>query len=484
MSAREDKDVAVQSKPSSIRRRALLAGASAAIAAASSGQAVAAGSGQGERRLPSRGEFLVRGGVVVTMDPAVGDFAKGDIHVRDGAIVAVGASIAAPRASVIDAAGMIVMPGLVDTHWHMWEGVARNLAGDEAKTGYFPHSRTLGVRFTPEDNARGVRLCLAEAIHSGITTVHNWSHNNLSPAYAEAELIVHREAGGRARYSYGYSRKTGNNQMLPLDDIRAFHQKWFASPGDGLVTFGIATRGPQNNPIEMCAQELRFARELGVPLTTHVGIAPGKDSMVEPLAAAGLLGPDVLLVHATNGTAAERKILGDTKTPVSCSPFTELRTGFGITPVREFLAANVPIGLSIDTTVLYGNADMFAIMKAMQNIADGTQPSEFAITARRVLEMGTIGGARALGLADRIGSLSPGKRADLILVRTGDINMAPMADPARMIVQAAQPANVDTVMVDGRILKRHGRLTTLDTARIMREAAETIARVSAEIAKS
>ncbi len=392
--------------------------------------------------------------------------------------------IDAPRASVIDGTNMIAMPGLIDTHWHMWESVARNLAGDDAKTGYFPHSRTLGVLFTPEDNARGVRLGLAEAIHSGITTVHNWSHNNLSPAYAEAELAVHREAGGRARYSYGYSRKTGTNTMLPLDDIRAFHAKWFSTPGDGLVTFGIATRGPNSNPIEICAQEMAFARELNIPLTTHVGIEPGKNSFVEMMAKANLLGPDVLLVHATNNTDAERKILAETKTPVSCSPFTEMRTGFGVTPVRAFLAANVPFGLSIDTTVLCGNADMFAIMKVMQNIDDGTTPSEFGITARRVLEMGTIDGARALGIADRVGSLTPGKRADIILVRTDAINMAPMADPARMIVQAAQPANVDTVMVDGRILKRAGKLTTLNEAKVMREAAETIARVNAQIGKT
>lgn len=463
---------------SGVGRRAFLVGASAAVAAS------AAPSGKAEAADQIPHEFLIRGAAVVSMDPTIGDFAKGDIHVHDGAIVAVGPRIVAPRASVIDGADMIAMPGLVDTHWHMWEGAARNLAGDEAKTGYFPHSRTLGVLFTPEDNARGVRLGLAEAIHSGITTVHNWSHNNLSPAYAEAELAVHRQSGGRARYSYGYSRKTGNNQMLPLDDIRAFHRKWFSGAKDGLVSFGIATRGPNNNPMEMCAEELRFARALGISLTTHVGIEPGKNSWVEPMAAAGLLGPDVLLIHATNGTDAERKILGETRTPVSCSPYTELRTGFGITPVRGFLAANVPIGLSIDTTVLCGNADMFAIMKAMQNIDDGTAPSEFGITARRVLEMGTIGGARALGLADRIGSLSPGKRADIILVRTDAINMAPMADPVRMIVQAAQPANVDTVMVDGRILKRHGKLTTLNVAKIMREAAETITRVNAQIGKS
>jgi 5-methylthioadenosine/S-adenosylhomocysteine deaminase len=127
---------------------------------------------------------------------------------------------------------------------------------------------------------------------------------------------------------------------------------------------------------------------------------------------------------------------------------------------------------------------MFAIMKVMQNIDDGTTPSEFGINARRVLEMGTIGGARALGIADRVGSLTPGKRADIILVRTDAINMAPMADPARMIVQAAQPANVDTVMVDGRILKHAGKLTTLNEAKVMREAAETIARVNAQISKT
>jgi cytosine/adenosine deaminase-related metal-dependent hydrolase len=459
-------------------RRGFLAGASAALAAS----ALPAGGAQAADKAPR--EFLIRDAAIITMDPAIGDLATGDIHVRDGAIVAVGPRLTAPRASVIDGATMIALPGLVDTHWHMWEGAARNLAGDEAKTGYFPHSRTLGVLFTPEDNARGVRLCLAEAIHSGITTVHNWSHNILSPAYAEAELAAHRQSGGRARYSYGYSRKTGSNEMLPLEDIRAFHAKWFKGTGDGLLSFGIATRGPSNNTIEMCVEEMRFARALGIPLTTHVGIAPGKDSLVEPMNAAGLLGPDVLLIHATNGTAAERKVLGDTKTPVSCSPYTELRTGFGVTPVREFLAANVPIGLSVDTTVLCGNADMFAIMKAMQNIDDGTAPSEFGITARRVLEMGTIGGARALGLADRIGSLTPGKRADLILVRTDAINMAPMADPVRMIVQAAQPANVDTVMVDGRILKRHSKLTTLDVTKVMRDAADSITRVNAQIGKT
>jgi 5-methylthioadenosine/S-adenosylhomocysteine deaminase len=238
-----------------INRRGFLTAASAAIAvsAVSGGEAVAAT--QTDSRQSPRREYLIRGAAIISMDPTIGDFAKGDVHVRDGAIVAVGPRISAPNASVIDGAHMIALPGLIDTHWHMWECVARNLAGDDAKTGYFPHSRTLGVLFTPEDNARGVRLGLAEAFYSGVTTVHNWSHNNLSSSYAEAELAAHREAGGRARYSYSYSRKTGANPMLPLDDIRAFHAKFFSTPGDGLITFGIASRGPNSNPIEICAQE-------------------------------------------------------------------------------------------------------------------------------------------------------------------------------------------------------------------------------------
>jgi len=124
---------------------------------------------------------------------------------------------------------------------------------------------------------------------------------------------------------------------------------------------------------------------------------------------------------------------------------------------------------------------MFAIMKAIQNIEDGRRNSEFALAPRKVLEIATMGGARALGLADRIGSLTPGKRADLILVRTTDINMAPLTEPVRMIVQSAQPSNIELVMVDGRILKRGGQFTTLDVPKLVAEANETITRVRAAV---
>ena len=435
--------------------------------------------------LPQRGEFIIKNAHLLTMDAKLGEIPNGDIHVRAGAIVAVGANLAAPGAEIIRADSMIALPGLIETHWHMWGAVARNMAGPTDKTGYFYISRLLGQFFTPEDNARGVRLGLAEAIFSGITTVTNWSHNLLAPEYADEEIKAHRDVGARARFAYGYSRKTPPNATLPLTDVARVQKRWFSSKGE-LLTLGIAARGPENNSIEICRQEWGFAREHGLHITTHMGTSAArvkKRQGIQTLAKAGLLGPDLVLVHVTNHSPEDLKLLAETKTPVSLSPYTELRTGFGITPVGSFLRAGVPVSLSVDTTILCGNADIFAIMKAIENIENGLQKSEFAITTQRVLEMATIDGARALGLGNQIGSLTPGKRADIILVRSTDVNMLPFTVPVRMIVQAAQPHNVDSVIVDGRFLKRNGVLTTIDMAKLARDSADTIERARKEAAK-
>ncbi len=189
--------------------------------------------------LPQRGEFIIKKAYVLTMDQQLGEIPNGDIHVRDGAIVAVGANLTAPRAEIIQADSMIALPGFIETHWHMWGAVARNMAGPTDKTGYFYISRLLGQFFTPEDNARGVRLGLAEAVSSGITTVTNWSHNLLAAEFADEEIKVHQEVGARARFAYGYSRKTPPNATLPLSDVARVQKRWF-NPSDKLLTLGIA----------------------------------------------------------------------------------------------------------------------------------------------------------------------------------------------------------------------------------------------------
>lgn len=466
-----------------LKRRDLLRGTAALGAAALAPSLPASAQQAGAyAHLPARGEFVIRNAYVLTMDDKLGDLPRGDIHVRNGAIVAVGKSLRAPGAKTIDARTMIALPGLIDTHWHMWGTAASNTAGDDPKMGYFSFAKAVGAIFKPEDNARGVRLAIAEAIDSGLTTVHNWSHNIVSPAYADAELEAHRAMGHRALFGYGYFGIRMPNQAVDVADLPRVNEKWI-KPSEGLLTLGICSRGPESNTIEICRTEWEAARKLGLRISTHVGTGLERVKQrqaIKKLDEAGLLGPDVILVHDTNTVDNDTERLAKTGTYLSLSPFTELRTGFGVTPVTEFVKAGVPLSLSVDTTVLAGNCDMFAIAKAFLNLANAEAQSEFAMPAKKALEIATIGGARALGIADRVGSLTPGKRADIILVRTTDLNMAPFTDPVHMIVQSTNPSNVDTVVIDGRILKRGGKLIGFDIARIVREANDTAVRVRAE----
>jgi 5-methylthioadenosine/S-adenosylhomocysteine deaminase len=251
--------------------------------------------------------------------------------------------------------------------------------------------------------------------------------------------------------------------------IRARHSN------DGLLSLGLAWRGMGGGafviPAEVYRKEFDTARRLGIPISVHVSNARERAGQIEALAKENLLGRDVQLVHSIWVTPEEVRAVAAADAAVSVSPYTELHIGFGFPKTGEFLAANVPFGLSIDTTGLSGNADMFAVMKLIQNVENARAESEFKLPARRVLELATIEGARSMGVDDHVGSLRPGKRADLIMVNTRDVNMGVFTDPAHLLVEAAQPANVDTVVVDGRILKRHGRLVAVDANRITADAA-------------
>jgi 5-methylthioadenosine/S-adenosylhomocysteine deaminase len=430
------------------------------------------------------GALLVRGGHVLTMDPAAGDLPGGDVLVSGGTIAAVGAGLAAPAgARVIDAAGMIVAPGLVDTHWHMWNTLLRGMS--ESGPGYFRVCRGLGPAFGPGDVAQGTLLACAEAISSGITTVHDWAHNVRGPEYAEAGLSALAQAGLRARFSYGYPAAHRSDQPMDLAALRRLHADWDGRAAGGLLSLGMACRGPGGSdpamhvPAGVYRPEFDTARELGIPVTIHACGPPHAAGQIGALAREGLLGPDVQVVHANCATAAEIGQLAAAGATVSISPFSELLIGYGMPRTAELLAAGIPVGLSADTTVLTGNADMFAIMKVTQGLANGLAGDEFALTARRTLALGTIEGARCLGLAGVTGSLTPGKRADLIVVSPAGPNLGVLTDPAQLLVTAAQPGNVDTVIADGRVLKEGGALTTLDADRIGRDARQALAGVIA-----
>jgi cytosine/adenosine deaminase-related metal-dependent hydrolase len=429
--------------------------------------------------LPARDEFVIRNAYVMTMDAKAGDLADADVHVKDGAIAAVGRNLRAGSATLIDGSGMIVLPGLVETHWHMWNSLLRSMAGDKRELGYFPTTLALGKAYLPSDMYQGTRLAAAEALNGGITFVHDWCHNIRSPQYAEEDLRALRESGIRARFSYGTAQGHPADQTVDLADLERVWRSWASYSNGGLLSLGLAWRGVSTGAtggVSAAAykQDFDAARRLSIPISVHANNRKGSDA-IAVLARDKFLGKDVQVIHATWVSPEEIRALAESGSPVSLSPYSEMRIGFGFPPTGELLAAGVTVGLSVDTTELTGNADMFAIMKAIQNVENARALNEFKLPARRVLELATIEGARSMGMDARIGSLTPGKRADLIMVNTRDVNLAVFSDPAHMLVEAAQPSNVDTVMVDGRILKRGGKLTAIDTGQMASEARAALA---------
>lgn len=448
----------------SVNRRVLLQWAGAMAATGSPAWLRAQ---QGGEQLPQQDEYLIRGGHVLTMDAGLGDLAVGDVHVREGRIVAVAESITAPDAETIDATDFLVLPGLVETHWHIWTTMLRSLSGDVAEHGYFPTSRTVGAAYLASDMYVSARLALAEAVYSGITFVHDWCHNVRSPEHAGAALRALRDSGIRARFSYGTPTGHPNDEPIDQADLRRLAGTWSDHSADGRLSLGLAWRGAAS---DASVADARVARELGLPLSVHVNNFQSSAGGIAAIADAGLLAADVQLIHAIWSSPEEIRAVAASGASLSLSPFTELRIGFGFPMTGEYLEAGVPIGLSVDTPTLSGNADMFGIMKAILNIENARALDELRLSARRVLELGTIEGARSMGVDDRVGSLTPGKRADLIMIDTRAVNLGVVAEPAHAIVEAAQPANVDTVMIDGRVLKRRGRLVGVDTDAIIVEA--------------
>jgi cytosine/adenosine deaminase-related metal-dependent hydrolase len=461
-----------------LNRRDLLKAATAVGSLALAGCAAGGGASPADRpraRLPARDEFVVRGAYVLTMDPGLGDLPTGDIHVRDGQIVAVGKDLGT-SAPALDGRGMIAMPGFVETHWHLWNSSLRALVrGDDAQNGYFPVTLRYGPLFTPEDSYRAVRLGVAEALSSGITTVHDWSHNVLTPQHADAELSALRDMGVRARFSYGNGQGQPLDRPMNLADVARVQREW--GQGDPLLTLGVAIRTPAANPrgvtpVSVLVEEWAGARQLGLPITIHT--RPGAVALLEQH---GLLGPDVQLVHPQGSTPEEIKVMAARRPSFSTAPMIEMhyaQAARGVIQFSELQEAGIQQSLSIDSSAASANADFFNVMRALMWSHKQRFGARVPLSPRRVLELATIDGARDLKLADKVGSLVPGKRADMILVRTTGSNIAPVIDPATALVFSAQPANVDTVIVDGRILRRGGRFTSLDHEQVVRDATQSI----------
>src|SRR6201996_7241000 len=431
-------------------------------------------SGAGASRLPARGEFTIANAHVMTMDAALGDVAGASVHVRNGEIIAVGKDVGG-GGTRIDGTGMIVMPGLVETHWHMWNTIFRSFAGDKPEEGYFPTVARFGQQMTPDDIFQSTRLSAAEAINSGMTFVHSWCHNVRSTAHAEADIRALTEIGIRARHSCGWPQGMPDTQSADQGPIESLAANWKSWSNEGLLTLGMGWRGQfRAGPIkpEVYQPEFDNARKLGLPISKHVASAAHRaNNQIELLHKSNLMGKDVQLVHSLAVTPAEIDMIKESGASVSSSPGSELRIGYGYPLISEMLAKGIPFGISVDTSALTGNSSLFGVLKLARDSENARAENEFKMTARKALELGTIEGARSMGIDDKVGSLKPGKRADLIMISLAHPNMGVFSDPSHLVIEATQASDVDTVIVDGRLLKRGGKLTALNPPQIVKAAA-------------
>lgn len=418
---------------------------------------------------------LITGGCVVTMDPAVGDLKRGDVLVEDGVVVAVGERVEAGDAEVIDAADRIVMPGFVDNHRHTWQTGFRGIGADWTFAEYLAAIHgTIRPCFRPEDVYLGNLLGRLEALSSGVTTMLDWFHCSESPAHADAAVAALREVPGRSIFCYGAGYRRQGSVEAEIRRVRA------DVSGDGLVTMALGLRGAEATSIETVAEELRLADELGLRTSVHV-TSDGTRRPIASLHSHGLLRDTTTFVHANGIADDELRMLAEAGSSVSISPDVELKMGFGWPMTGRVLAAGLRPTLSIDDVPAVGG-DMFSAMRtafAVQRGLDGGGDGGSGLRARDLLEFATVDAAASCGLASRVGSITPGRDADLVLLRADDLSVFPVNDPAAAIVTAGHPGLVDTVLVAGRVVKRDGELAGVDLRALRERLLESRDRVAA-----
>lgn len=410
--------------------------------------------------LPQRTNLFLQNAYVLSLDSHVPE-GVADILIRDGSIEAIGPRLHIPDSvEVIDASGSLVLPGFIDTHWHLWNSLLRGTVGDSPGRDYFSVKRGLAPHLGTDDFYWSARFALAEAVQNGITTVHNWDHNVRAAEDVDANIQAQLDSGLRGRFSYGPRDSSAAHEPMDFAGLDAARMRWTAERLDDRIHFGVALRGPYRTSTELADFEWRSARERDMPITMHCDRCmrePGCQSCgLTRLDGEGLLGPDVQIVHAVHASAEDIAAVARTGTSISVSPLSEMRT-MGFPLVTEFLESGALTSLSIDTLAMPANADILATLRALVSV-EHARTGRATLTPRIALEMATIRAARDLGIENITGSLRPGKRADLVVIDMAHASMVPSGDPVESLIYHGTSNAIHTVIGDGRILLRDGNL--------------------------
>jgi 5-methylthioadenosine/S-adenosylhomocysteine deaminase len=421
---------------------------------------------------------LIKGGVVLSMDDSIGNFTRGDVLIEGDKIVEVAASIDAPAATVIEAAGRIVLPGFIDTHHHQFETALRSQLAhailindgrpENARNYYETMLLNISQHFRPEDVYVNELFGGIAQIDAGVTTVMDVSQIHHSPEHSDAAVEGLRDAGRRA--VFGYFEGWGDKTQYPKDAGRLKSQ-YFA--GDGLLSMVMGGE----IYIDGYEEAWKIGRELGLPIALHVVGTFGMAPTFEELAKAGQFGPDNIFIHMTGMTDTAWKIAADAGAHVSLAVPIEMHMRHGTPPLQKALDLGMTVSLSSDVECTM-SADMFTLMRGaitlqrMEANADalaGNENHSKLMQCADALRHATIEGARGLKLDHKTGSLTPGKEADIVLLDAEAINVAPLNNAAGAVVTLMDRSNVETVICAGRIRKWKGQLLGHDVGRLRAE---------------
>jgi len=421
---------------------------------------------------------IIQNGTIVSLDPDIGELDDGDILIEDGEIIDIGHGLSTTNADVIDAEGQIVLPGFVDSHIHLAQTQVRGVAGDWSLMGeYFDHmlGNITGL-YQPEDMYLGGLFGALEKLHTGTTTALDWSYPN-TLEHGERAVDALKDAGLRAVYTYGppgddaakwwYNSDVG----LPEQNVRELYTEEIRD--DDLLSLALGLRGPDFCTDGTARSDLELARELGVLSTIHMGAALWPSSVYgEEYQGFGcirdMLGPDVNVAHGNHFSQEDIDHAVEQGVSFSSTPEVEMQMGHGIPVTGKVLEAGgrPTWGVDVCSNISGDMGSQMRIGMQLQRMFDNQailegneEVGSVSITARDTLEMATIEGAKALGMEDEIGTLTPGKRGDIITIDATDFMTAPSHSPIQTAVFQSDPSHIDTVLVDGDVVKRDGELT-------------------------
>ena len=428
--------------------------------------------------------LVFRNATVLTMDDTHTVHHGGDVLVSGERIEAVGPHLEVPEGTTeIDATGGIVMPGMIDTHRHMWQTAMRGYGADWTLTQYFVwYYLQWGKTFRPQDIYAGNLLSGLEALDAGVTTTVDWSHGLQSVDHAEAAVAALTEVPGRFVLAYG-NIQAGPWEWSAAPEFRDFVSRHFGA-GNDMLGFQMAfdVTGDPAFP-EKAAFEV--ARDLGVPVTTHAGVwGATNDDGIRLMHELGFMTPSTIYVHAATLTRDSYHRIAATGGTASVSTESEQSAGQGYPTTWQLRQYDIPVSLSMDTSVWW-SGDLFSAMRTtlgadrsrehMEAHAINETVTHLHLRSQQVVEWATRGGAKALGMDSLVGSLEPGKKADVVLIKNDNSPvMFPILNPYGHVAFQAQRADVHSVVVNGRLVKHDHRLVDVDLADARRRVEQTV----------